>query len=335
MAVLDEKKLNESLSKKKLSPFYYFYGPEPMKMDAFVERIRLLLQEKSGENFSWEKFFGDEVNAEQLCDSSDSFSLWQKQKGILVKNAEAIPAKKWENLKKLIDDPNENTTLIFCASKADLRTKHIQWISKATNGAVLVACPEINEWEAGQWIKKFSKDLNKELSPEAVALLLDWSGNSLNELKQSIEKAALYEMGGKIIEADHIRAVHMRTKPESIFNFTDALLARNKKEALLQLTTILDQGEDPIALLGLIVRQYRWMLQILALKAEAKNEASIQTELRLYPRQAKNLFRFLQGQREQTVTQALQALVAADKAMKSSREPPRRVLERLTLQLMQ
>lgn len=335
MAVLEEKKFAEELSKKKLHRLYYLYGEEPFKMDAAVEKLRALLAKKTGEEFQWDVYFGDEVKADQLCDASNNFSLWQKQKGVLIKNAESIPAKQWEGLRSLIDDPSENTTVIFCASKVDARTKAIQWITKAGEEVVLVHFHPAEAWELQQYAKTFAKEAGKELSPGANDLLLEWSGHSLYELKQSIEKAALFSPASPAIEEEHVRAVDVRTRPESIFLYTDALLSRNRKGALEQLETILRQGEDPIAILGLIARQYRWLLQILALKAEGKNEASIGSELRLFPRQAKALLRSAQNQGVYTVIRSLKAIVEADKTMKSTREPLKNVLERLTLNLMQ
>ncbi len=334
MAIVDEKKLQEDFSKKKLRSFYYFYGEELYKIDEAVGHIKKLLLKEVGENFQWETMFGDEVKAENLCDASDSFSLWQSRKGILVKNAEAIPAKQWERLKRLVENPNETTTLVFCASKADLRTKHIQWISKATDHAILVEFSAPEAWEAQQYLKKFVQAQGRELDPAAQQLLLEWSGHSLFELEQSIEKASLFSLGKKNISEEDIRAVQVRTRPESIFQFADALLSGNRASAMQELSKILEQGEDPIAILGLVARQYRWLLQILALRAEGKNESLIASELRLFPRQAKQLWQAAQKQGAPTVIRGLARIVEADKGLKSTREPAKMILERLSLSLV-
>jgi len=59
-----------------------------------------------------------------------------------------------------------------------------------------------------------------------------------------------------------VKAIVSDTKVESVFEFTDALGAKDAARALRLLTTLLDDGEAPLRILGGVARHYRQLWQV-------------------------------------------------------------------------
>ena len=278
-----------------------------------------------------ERFYGDEINAQKILDSSKTVSLFQNKKLIVIRNAEKISAKTWETLSGLFEA--QECTVLFLASKLDLRLKFAQAIQKAKDHCVLVKMeiPRDGEWNI--WLESFLRELGKELAPEARELLNLWTYGSLMELKHALERAALFSGEDKTIRKSHIEAVAFRVSPEQIFDFSSAIMHGDRARALSQLETMLCQGEEPLALVGLLSRQYRWLLEILSQRAEGKTDAVIAANSHIFPVGAQILFptsRRLGGKR---VIQGLHLLSEADLNVKISKIPSQEILTNLVLEL--
>ena len=333
MAVVDEKKAKEELRKKKFYSLYYCYGEDPFKLSQFQQHLQAALLGDDSNAFNVSIFHGDELNASELLSESESLSLWQTQKRLMIiRGAERIPAKQQELLRKLLDRPNEDNVVIFISQKADARTKWIQAIQKSDH-ALLVHFEAPVDWELAQAARQFAKEEGKEIDESAIQQLVEWNQGSLGQLKQSVVQAALFSPGADLISAEAVRAIAVKLRPDSAFELTDAILKQNRALAVERLQFLLDQGEEPLALLGLLVRQYRWLLAILAAKAEGRGENEIISELRLFPKLARELFSAAKRYGSVGVRKSLDVLKSADLALKSSREPAVLVMTRLIIAL--
>ncbi|NUM88313.1 MAG: DNA polymerase III subunit delta [Bdellovibrionales bacterium] len=325
MAQLDEKKAREEISKGIFRPVYFCWGEDQFRAADFLGVLRSKFLEV-------EIHHGDELDPVILSDSLKSLSLWQRErKLILVRSADAVSARKWERLLETIAAPDEENVLVFLATKADARTRHVQALGKSERAAV-VKFDALKEGELGQWASYFARRLGKELRPDARALVLDWCGSSLFDVAQTIEKAALFAGSAPALDEEHVVAVGVKSREESVFPLVDALLGSDARAAL-DLVERLIPGEEPLQVLGLISKQYHWMLRILALRAEGVPDDGIVQKLRMHPVQFRKLSAAARRFGAWRVTGCLGHVVGADLALKSTREPPRQVLGRLVLDL--
>jgi DNA polymerase-3 subunit delta len=332
MANLSEAKLREELQKKKLRSLYVIEGDDAFKLDYYAEQaLRVLFPD--GQPVVREVIYGDEIEPASLLDSARTLSLWDPHKFMLVRQAEKITAKKWEALLDLLEHPPERCTIFFQSTKADKRMKFFQALGKAGSEAVQVKLDPSAGGEWSKWLQAFLKETGKELSAEARPLLQEWTGSSLTELKSLVDRAALFAGGATEIAREHVQAVGYRATPEDVFRLSGAILAGDRASVLALMETLVKQGEEPIALIGLIARQYRWLLGILALRAEGVADATIASECGIYPLAAKVLFPASRRLGGKGVVRGLVALAEADHSLKSSRLPREHVLTKLALTL--
>lgn len=332
MANLTEAKLREELQKKKLRSLYMLVSEDAFKLDYYAEQaLRVLFPD--GQPVVREVIYGDEIDPTALLDSARTLSLWDPHKFILVRQAERISAKNWEAMLELLDNTLERCTILFQAHKADGRMKFFQALGKAGDHCVQVKLDPSVGGEWNKWLQVFLKETGKELADEARPLLQEWTGSSLIELKHLVDRAALFAGGAPEIGREHVSAVGYRATAEDVFRLSGAILAGDRASVLGLMETLVRQGEEPIALIGLIARQYRWLLGILALRAEGKADAAIATECGIYPMAAKVLFPASRRLGGKGVIRGLVALADADHSLKSSRMPREHVLTKLALTL--
>jgi DNA polymerase-3 subunit delta len=332
MATLSEGKFLEELRKRKLRSLYVLVGEDAFKLDYYAEQaLRVLFPD--GRPVVREVMYGDELDPTSLLDSARTLSLWDPHKFILVRQAEKVGAKSWEILSALLEAPPERCTIFFQAAKADGRMKFFQLLAKAGDETVQVKLEPSAGGEWNKWLQAFLRESGKELAAEARPLLQEWTGGSLTELKHLLDRAALYAGASPEIRREHVSAVGYRAAPEDVFLLGGAILSGDRASVLALMETLMRQGEEPIALVGLIARQYRWLLGILALRAEGKPDTVIASECGIFPLAAKALFPASRRLGGKGVLRGLVALADADYCLKSSRLPREHVLTKLALTL--
>ncbi|MEQ1645488.1 MAG: DNA polymerase III subunit delta, partial [Pyrinomonadaceae bacterium] len=95
-----------------------------------------------------------------------------------------------------------------------------------------------------------------------LRLLLTQIGPNVSRLTNEINKLAAAALPNKQITAELITALVPNTREISNFDLTDHLVAGRGDKALASLKKILDDGGEPLALLGLISYNYRRLLMV-------------------------------------------------------------------------
>jgi DNA polymerase-3 subunit delta len=181
------------------------------------------------------------------------------------------------------------------------------------------------------WIGKRAKSIDVKITPEATALLANFIGNQLRLLANELDKLATYVGKGGTINVEDVRQLSAQVQEARIFDLTDALAQRNRKQALNILHDLLADGEPPLKLISTITSQVRSLLLVKELAQKGMRSAQIASTLSMAPfivdkslRQVKN---FSAAQLEGTYRQ----LLATDAALKRSRLTPEMALDLLVV----
>jgi len=109
------------------------------------------------------------------------------------------------------------------------------------------------------WVKKEFEKYNSEINPEALDLLIEYSGNDLWRMNNEIMKLVNYK-NKEIINKKDINLL-IRSKIETdIFKTVDAIAERNKSKALKLIHKHLEKGDSPLYLFSMINYQFRNLL---------------------------------------------------------------------------
>jgi DNA polymerase-3 subunit delta len=174
----------------------------------------------------------------------------------------------------------------------------------------------------------------KVLAANAARLLVELVGPEMGLLDQELEKLAVYAGSAPKIEARDVDQLVGNSRAEQTFKIFDLIGEGKAGEALSFLTRLLDQGEDPIRLLGAFGWQLRRLAQTARLSAQGVPLGEAMASAGVKPfavRAAEQQMRHL-GRRR--LDQLYNWLVETDLGLKgASPLSPRTLLERLVVRL--
>ena len=314
-----------NLEKGNILPFYYFYGTERGLIDEALDRIEKKAIGPLTRDFNLKIFHAKEDPEEKILDSLQVFPVHSPRTLVVIHQADSISRKESSPYVEYFSNPNPLTCLVFVGEKVDLRTKFFQAIEK--KGAVIAFYP-LYEKDLIRWIHSQAEQLGYRLSPEAVSVLLERVGPDMQELKLELQKLSLRPDGERFRGEEDVRALTGDIRVESPFELPLAVGRLNLGEMLYRLRKNLQQGDPPLFLFSLIVRQLRLLRRARELLAEGGSRKEIESHLRILPRRANDFWEQV-GKFPLTVLQQLWLpTLRTDQELKSSRSDKGLLLEK-------
>jgi len=181
------------------------------------------------------------------------------------------------------------------------------------------------------WIHKRALALGVKITAEATSLLANFTGNQLRMLANEIDKLATYVGDRAIIDIEDVRLLSASAQEARIFDLTDALAQRNRKQALDLLHDLLADGEPPLKLISTITSQVRSLLLVKELANDGLRVQQIVTATGMAPFVAEKALRQVGKFQTAQLEGAYRQLLATDAALKRSRMTPEMALDLLVV----
>jgi DNA polymerase III subunit delta len=260
-----------------VSPAYLLLGEEVLLRQEFVSRLLPLLLPPGMEPLNLDVLSGPEIGAADLDTRCRTVPAFAPRRVVLLKEVDRLRADVWDALLAYLDAPVPTTCLICVAEKLDPGHRGLRRIDGA--GKVLrFTAPRdeaARERHSTQWIRERARRQGKSLSPEAERLLLTLQGPDLLRLSQEIDKLCLFVGDEREIDLDAVERLVGAGRVRGIFELTAAVSRRDLAVALRVLRHLLNRGEEPLGLLGMLARQFRLLLRAKELLGEACPPADI------------------------------------------------------------
>ena len=202
---------------------------------------------------------------------------------------------------ELLDSLPQSTALVLVAPDSQryrhrqmvwesLTEKHwlIDWAGKAGSRAYLVDCALPSERDMPGWIQRKVADSGGSIRPEAASVLAEYVGSNTQRAAQEIIKLLTYVNLERSIEAVDVAKLTAQERRGDIFELVDAIGLRNGQKAL-DLMTLLLEDMDFGPLFGMIVRQFRLLLQAREIVDDGGNETDIARALKQHSYVAQKL----------------------------------------------
>jgi DNA polymerase-3 subunit delta len=188
-----------------------------------------------------------------------------------------------EKLTQYLRHLPETTRLVFVENEPiDKRNPVHRLAAREKHGHIQRSDPPKRQ-ALTDWIKKRAGMKGGEISSAAADTLAAFVGSDLRLLDQEIEKLVVYANGARAITEDDVRSLVSYVREASIFDMVDALGRRDGQRASRLLHQLLDEREHPLALLGMIVRQFRIMIQLKELSERGLTQKEMAARLKLHP----------------------------------------------------
>ncbi|HLI08341.1 MAG TPA: DNA polymerase III subunit delta [Ktedonobacteraceae bacterium] len=181
------------------------------------------------------------------------------------------------------------------------------------------------------WISKRAKGLGVSIAPDAAELLANFIGNHLRLLANELDKLATYVGAGGTIRVDTVRKLSAQVQEARIFDLTDALAQRNRKQALDILHDLLADGEPPLRIISMITTQVRTLLLVKELSQQGMRGSQIASTIGIAPFVVEKALRQPGKFSSAQLESAYRNLLETDAALKRSRLTPELALDLLVV----
>lgn len=158
----------------------------------------------------------------------------------------------------------------------------IQWADQHSKEVMILDCALPTDAEMTRWVRAKAAELGGSLTPAAVSLLVEYVGNNTQRAVQEITKLLTYVNYDRPADDDDVRWLTAQEQQASIFDMVDAIGDRDGQEAVKTLHILLEDS-DPLPLFGMIVRQFRLLLQAREILDSGGSQADIAQKLKQHP----------------------------------------------------
>jgi DNA polymerase-3 subunit delta len=184
------------------------------------------------------------------------------------------------------------------------------------------------------WIVQRTRSYNRQIEGRAAAILAQNIGGNLRLLDQEIQKLMLYAGDRGEITVEDVRVmVPYIQSADVIFQLVDAVGQRDGRRAADYLHRLLAVGEHPLGIFGMVVRQFRLLIQIRWLIDQHYAQPQIVSRLKLHPYVAKKVSAQAGHFTPAQLRDAYDLLAGADLSIKRGEVPADIALDLLVAQL--
>lgn len=324
MPILKREDLRNQLRKKEFARVYVLFGTETFLRDLAAKTIAdFALTDSSLRDFNETEYNLAETQIEYALADAEQLPMIDSRRLIKITNVvisgkmnrDTIKEDDEGILKSYLRRPSESSIVIFVVDELDKRRK----ISKLLiNNSVAVEFSPLENHELLKWARGKLTELNAEADEKALRHLVGLVGNNVRRLTNELEKLATAALPESFITYELVESLVANAKELDNFALTDYLMEKNKIKTIHTLKKILDDGGEPLMLLGLIASNFRRLTLAKEMMNQGRDRKEIMSIIRLPVNLHDNFLASARKADSRKLSKILQRIAETDMAIKSS-----------------
>jgi DNA polymerase-3 subunit delta len=312
-----------------IAPVYLLHGEEEFLRSEAVDLVVSTVLRDADRSFNLDVLHGAATDAPSLIACASTFPMMCERRVVVVHDIDRVSG--GEQLISYFDTPSPGTVHILTAGKPDLRKKLFLALKK---NAVVIEFKKLYENQVPAWIERRSRGQGYPMDPDAARLLAEYTGNSLRDIQNELEKLYVYAGTGRSVTLDDVRTVTGISKEFNVFELQKAMGAKNKQRSMEILERILDQGEQPTRILWMIGRYYIALRKLSELKKKGAPASEQVAALGTKPYWLKDYAASLEYYTDAEIERAFLEIAQAELQLKTTSHEPKQILQCMTASLM-
>ena len=323
------------VKERRIEPLYLFAGEEQYLQERALKLLRDTVDEADrafnvftftiGEAHST----GAKTSARDAIGAANEITLSTSRRIIVIKEFDKIKEDETEMVLEYLKRPAPMATVVFQATAVDQRRKISTALLKS---ATVVAFDRLSEQQAARWAEGYLKLRDCRIEASALGLLIGLVGTRLSRLASELDKLASYA-GGGFINSATVEELVPRAREHTTWELWDAILERNRKRALRLTERLLDDGNDPLMILGALAGLYRRLLAAKDLMARGAPAEEVNRATGRYGRNAADFNARVSRSAREEIVHGLRRITQVDNAIKNSEATPRLQIQYLVAEL--
>lgn len=242
---------------------YLLYGDDELAMADFIARLREKLGDPSTADLNTIRYAAESTDPGTLAAACGSAPfLAPRRLVILDKPTVWLASETTRERFFILLDSLPSTTALVLAQPGDLKpgSPLRTWAEAHPATALSRAFDTPHDKAFLDWLRQRAQTLGGSIDPQAAHLLAELVSEDPRLAALELAKLLDYVDRRRPITAEDVEALTPFRGQADVFAMVDAIGNRNAREALQRLHRLLEE-EDPHPIFGMIIRQFRLILQ--------------------------------------------------------------------------
>ncbi len=216
--------LCRQLANRQYSPVYLLHGEEGYYIDELVRRFEQILNEEERE-FNLHVVYAPETEPAAIMDLCMQYPMMADRQVVIVKEGQAVPTAKLNQLHRYVSSPSATTMLVICCRGAQAKGKELLAAVKA-NG-VNFESKKLTDYNAPAIISDFIRSKGLKADQKALEMLRDFVGTDLSRLYNEIDKLITALGPGATVTAETVEKNIGMSKDYNNYELVDAIAVKD------------------------------------------------------------------------------------------------------------
>jgi len=215
------------IKKRKFSPVYLLHGEESYFIDRVSDALEHSVLNDAQKGFDQTVLYGKDSSLVNIVNAAKRYPMMSDYQVIIIKEAQDLKWKTEEELLlKYVEHLTPTTILVLAYKygKFDKRKKLYKAIEKV---GTVVESAKLYENKVGDWIVDQFREANRNIHPQAAAMMSDYLGTDLSKIANEVEKLLLNVDQQHEVTPLHVEQFIGISKDFNVFELQSALAKRN------------------------------------------------------------------------------------------------------------
>jgi DNA polymerase III subunit delta len=323
--------LISDLKQGRILPLYLFFGEEEFLIQEALDLIVEKVVDPGTRDFNFNIVYCRDTGASGIVNLAQTLPLMSERRLVIAKEIDVFKAADLDELVPYLKSPSPSTCLVMVSNQGKFDKKSVLSAVEA-HGAVTRFYPLLDR-EMVPWIEGWAKTRGLSLQRDAAHYLWQAIGNDLQKIGNELQKVEIFIKDRKTIAFDDVKAVVGDFREYTSFDLAAAVAQKNREKAFLVLHRLLQEGEQPLGLLGSVAWNFRRLLQAKVMEQAGTGHDEIMKKLRVIFHQSGQFKEQMKAFSLEELRRTFPVMLSADRALKSSGLSSRLIMDRMILEL--
>lgn len=307
-----------------LTSVYLIFGSEELLLERALRRLKDRIAEVADLDFNYEAFDGETADVSAVVAAANTLPFASERRLVIVRGVDRMSAAGQAVLAEYAKDPAPTACLVLVATKIRKDSKLYKAV-QALGGVFEYTAPRKSEYPS--WVVELFRSKGRTIGADGASALVHAVGRDLRRLEIEAEKIIAYAGERSQLTRDDVTSVVAQTAPVSIFDFLNAVGARECSGALALLDDLIADGQDINGVHAMTVRQLRTLVSTRALIDRGAKPAEVQRSVGMAEWQARVAIEQARRFRAEELSRALRDAATLEARMKTGQGEPRVLFE--------
>lgn len=325
MPAFSVEQLRSQIRSRELAPVYLLYGPETFLRDLAAKTIteRAFAKEDFRDLNETTFSLNNPDSLQRAIAAAEQIPMMSSRRVVRITDVrvsasgfrDTITEAHEAALSAYLGDPSATAVVIFVADELNGVRKMSKLLKEKASA---VEFKSLSDVELTNWARDRFTELGAEIDTAVLNQMVARIGPDVRRLTNEVNKLSTAALPNSKITSDLVDELVPESRAMNSFVFTDHLIAGRSSQAVTALKKILDDGAEPVMLLGSLSYTYRRLLMAKDMMGRGTDRRDVANVVKLRYNDQEPFFAAARRANLTNLSKAIQRVAQTDLAIKTS-----------------